>query len=166
MFRTLDDLVNSALLPALTGREFTCEQPERMLLSLPVRLGGMAIPMLEKTASDEHMASLRVTEPAVNVIAVKSHECESGNDGNCYRQDPALEAVLTCRGLVRHERCHRSREMANKAECLLGEVSKRQKLLMGSAGEKGVSSWLMADPLTKCGTVLNKSDFHNVVFEV
>ena len=34
---------------------------------------------------------------------------------------------------------------------------------MDTAGEKGVSSWLMADPLTKCGTVLNKSDFRNVV---
>ena len=123
----------------------------------------MAIPMLEKTASDEHMASLHVTEPIVNLIAVKSHECESGTDGSGYRQDPALEAVSTCRSLVRHERCHRSREMANKAECLLGEVSKRQKLLMGTAGEKGVSSWLTADPLTKCGTVLNKSDFRDAV---
>ena len=159
MFQTLDDLVNSALLLALIGREFTGEQPERMLLVLPVRLGGMAIPMLEKTASDEHTSSLHVTESGVKRIAVKSDEfCESGNDSRCHRQDPALEALSACCGLVRHECCRRSREMADKVECLTADLSKRQKLLTGTAEEKGASSWL---PL-KCKTML-KSDFWDAV---
>ena len=36
-----------------------------------------------------------------------------------------------------------------------------EALLILTAGEKGVSSWLTADPVTSNGTILNKSDFRD-----
>ena len=68
VFTTLDNLINKELLPAFTGREFHHEQSERTLLSLPVRLGGLAIPVLSDIASNEYLASQRVTEPLVDLI--------------------------------------------------------------------------------------------------
>ena len=40
VFETLDNLINSSFLPALTGRDFTNDQPEGVLVSLPVHHAG------------------------------------------------------------------------------------------------------------------------------
>ena len=67
------------------------------------------------------------------------------------------------RVLARHERAHRQSANAEAAKSLENKVSAEQKFLMSVAAEKGVSSWLTADPSPKYGTVLNKSDFRDAV---
>ena len=68
VFETLDNLIESSFLPALTGREFTNDQPERVLVSLPVHHGGLAIPQLASIVADEHKASLVFTQPLVALV--------------------------------------------------------------------------------------------------
>ena len=46
---------------------------------------------------------------------------------------------------------------------LTSQVSNRQQFLLSIAEEKGVSSWLTAEPSFENGTVLNKSDFRDAV---
>ena len=67
-FGVLDNIIDMELLPALASRGFTTDQPERTLLPLPARMGGLAIPVMEKTALSEHSASLRITGPIVDLI--------------------------------------------------------------------------------------------------
>ena len=67
-FGALDDFINTSLLPALTGREFVNDQPERTLLSLPARVGGLAIPVVRNISSDEHLVSKRITQSLVDLI--------------------------------------------------------------------------------------------------
>ena len=50
------------------------------------------------------------------------------------------------RVLARHERAHRQSANAEVAKSLENKVSAQQKFLMSVAAEKGVSSWLTADP--------------------
>ena len=69
VFETLDNLINSSFLPALTGRDFTNDQPEQVLVSLPVRHGGLAIPRLASIVADEHKVSLIITQPLVDLVA-------------------------------------------------------------------------------------------------
>ena len=50
-------LIDTRLLPALTGREFVNDDPERTLFSLPARPGGLAIPVVRNISLDEHLVS-------------------------------------------------------------------------------------------------------------
>ena len=200
VFRTLDDLLNTALLSALTGRTFHSSEPERVLLSLPARLGGLAIPIMGNITLDEHLASQRVTRPVVDLIASSSGrampnvnenlddcsqmehvasvgaatnnglECDMQCEGqyrhipsDAFHVDPVLQAVAASRKQIRNERSLRQTAIAEVAQSLLDAVSNSQRLLLSSASEKGVSSWLTVDPSPQFGTVLNKSDFRDAV---
>ena len=66
--RMIDKIINTEFLPAMTGREFTADQPERRLHALPARLGGMAIPVMGPTVTKEHSASLHITQPIVDLV--------------------------------------------------------------------------------------------------
>ena len=90
VFTTLDNLINKELLPAFTGWEFHHEQSERTLLSLPFRLGGLAIPVLSDIASDEYLAS-RVTEPLVDLIV-------NDNQNEARRMDSKPQTALLLAG--------------------------------------------------------------------
>ncbi len=198
-FVTLDNLINTALLPAFTGREFTQAQAERTLLSLPARLGGLAIPVLTNIVTEEYRASGRVTEPLVNLIApnlnwsagsgtdescVVQRQLESGTDsaesagydghqrevalsssgnGCQLRTNPVLQAISESRGRARNERYSRETALSERTKSLVDQVSERQQFLIEIAKEKGVSSWLTADPSPQLGTILNKSDFRDAV---
>ena len=53
--------------------------------------------------------------------------------------------------------------MEETGKSLREKISSRQRLLIDTEGEKGVSSWLTVDPSPTFGTVLNKSDFRDAV---
>ena len=52
LFRPLEDIMRNEFIPALTGG-MTCSKEERLLLSLPPRLGGMGVTMFHEEA--QHM---------------------------------------------------------------------------------------------------------------
>ena len=149
-------MINRELLPALTGREFTEEQPERILISLPARLGGLAIPVLRTSAADEYLSSWKVTGPVVDMIA-------TGNGSRVPYHKAALQAIGACRDLIRSERASRKAVNLDVAKSLMSQVSSRERFTIATASEKGVSSWLTVDPSPLHGTVLNKSDFRDAV---
>ena len=68
----LESAIHQHLIPALTGRD-VCSAPERDLLALPVRLGGLGLinPAQESTSAFE--SSKRITAPLVALIVVQDH---------------------------------------------------------------------------------------------
>ena len=68
VFANLDDIINTALFPSLTGHDFTTGQQARTLLSLSAFIGGLTVPVLKDIASEEHPASLQATQPTVDLI--------------------------------------------------------------------------------------------------
>ena len=62
-----EDVIRTQLIPALMGRAAPNEN-ERMLLSLPARLGGLGIINLTDLSASEYPASRRVTKPLFELI--------------------------------------------------------------------------------------------------
>ena len=159
-FRVLDDIINTSLLPAFIGHELNDDDPERTLISLPARLGGMAIPIIHKTSFEEYSTSVQVTHPVVNLITTSSIETDCVEYGH---PDQVLNAVSACRDQVRQERAGRHSQLTELARSLKDHVSGHQQFLLDTASQKGVSSWLTADPSRDRGSALNKSDFRDAV---
>ena len=59
--RPLDEKLNKEFIPAITEGH-VCSHTQRMLLSLPVRLGGMGIPILTELCESEYKNSKRATQ--------------------------------------------------------------------------------------------------------
>lgn len=64
----VDTALDESLLPALLGEGVQSGSAERELLSLPVRFGGLAIPILSKSATAEFVESSTVTKPLVQLL--------------------------------------------------------------------------------------------------
>ena len=75
----------------------------------------------------------------------------------------SLQAVLECKKRAHIQRKLHYQTLTEAASDLASVVTQKQALLISTAGEKGVSSWLTADPVTSNGTILNKSDFRDAV---
>ena len=63
----LDKVIDNEFIPAVTEGH-VCSDDERKLLSLPVRLGGLGIPIFSETCSREFAASTRITEQLTESI--------------------------------------------------------------------------------------------------
>ena len=171
VFATLDSIINNLLLPTLTGREFTSDQPDRTLLSLPAHMGGLAIPIVSQITAEEHAASQRITQPIVDMIVdserkLKSSICSprpSPLQPKHLSAEVIMGAVAECRDRTNRERSKRNMKLTDIAKSLKEDVSDSQKLLLEIANEKGVSSWLTADPSVQFSSILNKSDFRDAV---
>lgn len=175
-FQALDELIDSCLLPALTGRDFSGPTAERVLLSLPANLGGIAVPIVGRCVDSEYQSSRKVTQPLVDVIAPEHKEhlfSPSTSKANTQVIPPttpaphdlphAMKAIAACRRQLYEERTRRRKDQCEIAKNLEPQLTQQQRFIMSIAGEKGVSSWLTADPSLSTGTVLNKSDFRDAV---
>ena len=185
VFKTLDDAINSKLLPALTGRQFTCDSAERKLLTLPARLGGIAFPVMSDIVCSEREASKRQTKPFDDLISPAKDDTVTADDSAdsgtppsagghdqgeaspvqaVAHTDPLLSAVSACKHLTRDDRAARRAKQAEDVVALKPHVSDYQRRLLAIASKnKGVSSWLTTEPTFANGTVLNKSDFRDAM---
>ena len=74
-----------------------------------------------------------------------------------------MGAVAECWDRTNHECSKRNMKLTDIGKSLKEDVSDSQKLLLEIANEKGVSSWLTADPSVQFRSILNKSDFRDAV---
>ena len=65
--RRLNDVINNKLMPSFTENKL-CGNDERHLLSLPIKLGGMGIPIFSEISQTEFQNSLQLTEEHVSLI--------------------------------------------------------------------------------------------------
>eukprot|EP00117_Sycon_ciliatum_P026069 scpid64989/ scgid21484/ len=132
--------------------------------------------MVAESAEAEHQVSLAITAPIVNLI--DAHPNESERDTPAISPDPnsqsvssivegmvnpVLEAVGEARGIARqkrHEKIGGCRQMQTE---LAEGLSPVQRQLLAVADEKGVSTWLTAQPSWTNRTVLKKSDFRDAL---
>ena len=66
--RGIDDAINNKLIPFFTENKL-CGNDERLLLSLPTKLGGMGIPVFAEIANIEFENSSLLTKENVSLIA-------------------------------------------------------------------------------------------------
>ena len=148
VLKPIDDVIDNSFIPAITEGH-VLSQDERKLFSLPVKLGGMGIPIFTETCTVEYQNSLRATETTRSKIV--SQETSFILD---RRSENAIDAEI-----------RKQREERNEAflQDLRQRMSKEKLRGNDIAQMKGGSSWLTALPLKDEGYTLNKREFFDAL---
>ena len=122
-----------------------CSSRDRRLLALPVRLGGMGIPIFSSLSGKEYLNSRSATEQLRRNIQSQTHELDI--DRNAERETE---------NNIRKDRVQQeSDELAEIRRTMTKEELRANDV----AQQKGASAWLNALPLQDEGYVLNKREF-------
>ena len=127
LLQPLEDAIQQHLIPALTGRP-PCSREERVLLALPVRLGGIGIINPVSISQSVFEASVKLTSPFVAAIATQD-----------LYQSVDFFQVLDVKTSLR--KSNRERQ-ALQAESVYNQLSPQQKRNVDLAKEKGLHGCL------------------------
>ena len=148
ILKPLDECLDNKFIPAITEGH-VLSAADRKLLSLPVRYGGMGIPIYQEICSDEFDYSRKATEILKSKIVAQERE---------FVSDPAREKEIE-----REIRNAREQTHKDKLEALRTNMSREQLRANDLAQLKGASAWLTSLPLKDEGFVLNKREFFDAV---
>ena len=144
MLQPVEDTIRHKLIPAICeGR--SCNDLERELLSLPVKLGGLGIGNITKTADVEYRASLNVTSKYVKNIL---HQNNLSNQDNQQLVPPINKFI------VQKHRLQELRQSMSVTQLKANEI----------ACSDGASIWLTSLPLKNEHFVLTKREFFDAIF--
>ena len=150
ILRPIDDYIDNELIPAFTEGHI-CSERDRKLLALPVRLGGLGIPVFAKLAEMEYNNSRRATQNlASKIIAQDEHYTINQQQ----QQQREIERNITT---------NKNEQYQQDLENIRRNMSKEELRANDLAQLKGGSSWLTSLPLKEEGFVLNKREFFDAV---
>ena len=146
--RRLDDAINNKLIPSFTENKL-CRNDERLLLSLPTKLGGMSIPVFSKIVNTEYQnSSLLIKEHAsliarqettygIHKQAIKNIKKKIKRDKQQYNQQKPIDI----------------RSRLSSEQCRPNDINT----------EQGASTWLSTLSIEEEGYMLNKQKFWDLV---
>ena len=140
----LDKLINDKFIPTLLDSSIT--QTERDLFSLPVRLGGLGIPIFTEKATSDYENSKKLTAPLAAIIVLQGIELPDENSLKCIRADVTRLQTASLKSKT-------SLIEQNLDPCTTRAVKQAQ--------EKGAGSWLNVLPLEEQGFTLTKGEFRD-----
>ena len=149
LFTSLEESIRESLIPAIIGRNVS--DTERMIISLPVRYGGLGIANPVETAEREYQASITVTENLAELI---------------YNQEQNLDNYDTKRQaeIISNLKTAKDKYLLTKYKNIIQLVDGTPlKRVLELNREKGAGSWLTALPLKSYGYSLNKQEFRNAI---
>lgn len=146
--KPLDEVINNKLIPAITEGQII-SAADRSLLSLPVRLGGLGIPIYQEECPKEYQNSRKVTQ----LLTPKIVNQESHYELNKRRE----------REIEREIRKVREEAHQVKLDHLRTQMTREQLRANDVAQMKGASAWLTSLPLEEENFVLNKREFFDAV---
>ena len=146
--KPVEDAIRNKLLPALTdGHHFS--DKDRLLLSLPPKLGGLGIPIMTKTAAEEHQFSQMLTKSLSSRI-YKQEE----NIGDLVVETRKAKNEITRLRKDRQENdLKRVRSLMNEDEIRANDIAQM----------KGASNWITTLPIKEENYVLNKREFFDAI---
>ena len=148
VLKPLDDVIDKQLLPALTEGH-VLSSDDRELLSLPVRYGGLGIPVYQEICSREYENSRKATQ----LLRPKIVAQDSVFEHNQVREREIEREIKDAR-----ETTHKL-----KLDSLLPKMNEEKKRANDLAQLKGASAWLTSLPIKDEGFVLNKREFFDAV---
>ena len=146
--KPFDDVLTNKFLPAVTEKSVISDY-DRKLFSLPVRLGGLGIPIYSESCSIEFENSQKMSEYLIGKIVTQDSD---------YVVDPNREREI--RGTLKREKIQRQNELL---EVLREKMTQQQIRMNDIAQMKGASAWLTSLPLKEEGFVLNKREFFDAL---
>ena len=144
----IDDVIDENLIPALTEGQIL-NFDDRALLSLPVRLGGLGIPIFSKLSEEEYANSKSATETLVKKIV---------RQDSVYVYDKARDNEVNLNIKKKREKYQN-----DLLEQLRSRMSKEKIRSNDIARMKGTSNWLTSLPLKDEGFSLNKREFFDAL---
>ena len=148
MLTPLDNVIDDQLLPALTDGQIISED-DRKLLSLPVRLGGLGIPIFSELSGKEYLNSKMATENLVKkIVAQENTFTQNRNEEREINQDIRKKRESEQNGVLENLRTRMSKDKIRGNDV---------------ARMKGASAWLTALPLKEEGFSLNKREFFDAL---
>jgi hypothetical protein len=147
----LDKIITDEFIPSLFG--CLISPLERKLISLPLKYGGLGIPILTDLAVKEYSTSILVTQPLIK-------EMESAQAG--YEDHTANSDALRAEQLriVLQERVVEYKQRHND---IVGELDDQTARLVEQMSEPGSYNWLSCLPIKKYGFSMNKSEFRDSI---
>ena len=149
ILKPLDDYLTEHFIPAITEGHILSEA-DRKLISLPVRFGGLGIPIYQEVCTREYENSRKVTLPLTPRIVAQEQE---------YTHNKEREKKIDLEIRKAREESHQ-----NKLNTLRSSMTSQQIRANDLAQMKGASSWLTSLPLEDEGFVLNKREFFDSIF--
>ena len=144
----LDKFIDEQFIPAITDGH-VLSKDDRSLLSLPVRLGGLGIPIFSKSCSKEFEYSLKATSTLrQNIVAQDPVYVHN------KREENRIEAE------IKNERKKMDEDLLKDPRSRMSQDKLRGNDL---AQMKGASAWLTSLPLKDEGYVLTKREFFDAL---
>ncbi|XP_066925277.1 uncharacterized protein [Clytia hemisphaerica] len=147
VLQPLDQAIDQYLIPALTEGHI-CSPTERKLLSLPVKLGGLEIPILSDISDVEHSNFLRISESLKTDIVNQRKELNVNGNGNGIKYKVMRE---------------KDARQKLKLEEIRSQMSAEELKANDLAQAKGASNWLTALPLQNENFTLTKREFYDAI---
>ena len=141
---SIDDAVRLNLLPALMGGHI-CTDEERLLFSLPPKLGGLGIPIFKLISDREYYYSRKLTESTIAVIKQQTQQ-----------ETDVTENFRKVKNVIKKEKQTFNKTLLADIRKDMNEIQLRSNDLNQ---EIGSSNWLTTLPITDEGYVLNKQQF-------
>ena len=147
LLQKIDDVILANFIPAITAGKNVSEI-ERKLLSLPVKLGGLGIPIFSEICETEYSNSLIITENLRNNIIQQNRQYEIDQDMQKKKNNIKF---------------NRSKRNQKELENIRKDLNENQITLNNINQEIGASSWLTTMPIKEEGYVITKQIFWDLV---
>ena len=145
----LDKAINESLLAALfKGRKLT--DNERMLVSLPTRLGGLGIRIPSEISRNQYENSVLITRQLTEHIILQKERIEIDK-----------EAIKDLIHEVKSAKDERNKEQFEKAIDASDDIKAR---IIYATSEKGASAWLNVLPMKTKDFHLSKAEFWDALY--
>ena len=148
ILKPLDDYLTEHFIPAITEGHILSEA-DRKLISLPVRYGGLGIPIYQELCTREYNNSRKATSPLTPRIVAQEQ---------AYVYSKTQERQIDTEIRKAREEVHK-----NKLQSLRSDMTPQQIRANDLAQMKGASAWLTSLPLEDEGFVLNKREFFDAI---
>ena len=155
MLQPLEDAIRLHLLPAITGRP-AFSDAERRVLALPVRDGGLGIPLPTDLAPSQFEASCLITQPLLSLLPLQHTAGTMSPDQVNNINTTQMHLRKETR---KHHRDKQQEEVNNLKETLPATLQKSLEL----ASEKGASAWLTTLSIEEHGFSLHKQAFRDAL---
>ena len=144
--KPLDNIISNKFIPTLL--QSIVNDEERKLYSLPVKNGGLGIPILSEIAESHYENSKTISAPLAAIIVMQG------------TQLPNDKVVNELKRTKKKEGEERIKEKIKQIDEIIPPETKKA---VDDARQPGTSSWLSAIPLEEYGFCLNKGEFRDAV---
>ena len=144
LVKPIDEIIDTKFIPAITEYQ-NITSSDRKLLSLPVKLGGLGIPIFAESSGIEFENSRKISKYLMDKIVAQDRQYEVNRQREREIQNQ-----------IKKEKEVRNNETLTN---LRNQMTKEQLRCNDIAQMKGASAWLTALPLEDEQFVLSKREF-------